>query len=315
MKEAREFWRWLIEEGSTRVDKQDKKKGLRENTAKQRLRFARSFFEQAVEDELIQRNPFKAKGLKTAQTAAEKEYVTIAEIDKVIEHCPTPEWQLLFALVRSVPTRIPSEIEELTWADVDWEESKILIHSPKTRHLGKSARWVPIFPSLRKYLEPAFEEARAASETGAIRETRVFPTLATNTNPSTTAKKIVKRAKLERWPDSTWCNFFNSLRASTETDLMDKYGLRKACQWAGNNPATAMKNYALVRKTDFVDAGEAQKADAKSDAIETVDAKSDAEPASVTEQKPNEKSTEENLRSLPCSEVGAEGLEPPTLSV
>ena len=96
---------------------------------------------------------------------------------------------------------------------------------------------------------------------------------------------------------------------------MDKWGLRKACQWAGNNPATAMKNYALVRKTDFVDAGEAQKVDAKSDAIDAVDAKSDAEPASVMEQNPNEKSTEGNQRSLPCSEVGAEGLEPPTLSV
>ena len=42
--------------------------------------------------------------------------------------------------------------------------------------------------------------------------------------------------------------------ASAETDLMDEFGLRKACQWAGNSPATAMKNYALVRKTDFVDA-------------------------------------------------------------
>ena len=45
-------------------------------------------------------------------------------------------------------------------------------------------------------------------------------------------------------------NFFNSLRASTETDLMDEHGLRRACQWAGNSAATAMKNYALVRKSD-----------------------------------------------------------------
>ena len=39
------------------------------------------------------------------------------------------------------------------------------------------------------------------------------------------------------------------------TDLMDEYGLRRACQWAGNSARTAMKNYALVKKTDFTDSG------------------------------------------------------------
>ncbi len=32
-----------------------------------------------------------------------------------------------------------------------------------------------------------------------------------------------------------WSNFFNSLRASAETDLMDSHGFRLACRWAGNN--------------------------------------------------------------------------------
>ena len=80
-------------------------------------------------------------------------------------------------------------------------------------------------------------------------------------------------------------SFFNSLRASTETDLMDKHGLRPACQWAGNSAATAMKSYALVRKTDFTDArySAVNKSDAKSDALNASDAKSDAEPASTQE--------------------------------
>ena len=136
-----------------------------------------------------------------------------------------------------------------------------------------------------------------------------------NTNPGTTAKKIVKRAKLEQWPDSTWSNFFNSLRASTETDLMDQYGLRRACQWSGNSATTAMKNYALVRKSDFEDVGTIGKSDAKSDAILAGDAKSDAESASVMKQNPNKKRTAENHRSLQCVSVGVEGLEPPTPSV
>ena len=88
---------------------------------------------------------------------------------------------------------------------------------------------------------------------------------------------------------------------------MDEFGIRKACQWAGNSAATAMKNYALVRKTDFTDA--------RYSAVNKSDAKSDAESASMVEQKPHKKSTIENGRSLPCMTVGVEGLEPPTLSV
>ena len=223
----------------------------------------------------------------------------------MIEHCPTLEWKLLFALARTIPTRVPSEIEELTWGDVDWENNTLLIHSPKTRKIGKSARLAPILPTLKTRLEEAFHQPTEAGEL------YVFPTLRLNSNPGTSAKKFVTKAKQE-----VWSNFFNSLRASAETDLMDEFGLRKACQWAGNSPATAMKNYALIRKTDFVDAGDrASKVDAKSDAIDAPDAKSDAESASTEEQKPNEKRTAENGRSLQCVSVDDIGLEPTTSSM
>ena len=82
-----------------------------------------------------------------------------------------------------------------------------------------------------------------------------------------------------------------------------------------------MKNYALVRKTDFVDAGDrASTADAKDasgagDSASKVDAKSDAEPASTEEQKTNEKRTAENGRSLQCVSVDDIGLEPTTSSM
>lgn len=93
------------------------------------------------------------------------------------------------------------------------------------------------------------------------------------------------------------------MRASAETDLMDKYGLRQACSWSGNSASTAMKNYALVRKSDFEDVGMAGKCAAESDAILA------AESASVTERKPHKKSTVENGNSLPRISVGDIGLE------
>ena len=143
------------------------------------------------------------------------------DVDRIIDHCPTDEWKLLFALVRSVPTRIPSEIQDLTGSDIDWEQNTILIHSPKTRHLGTSARFVPIFETFEPLLSKAFDDALEG-------ENYVFPGLRLHTNLGKIAGDVLTKAKLRVWP-----KFFNALRASTETDLMDEYGLRRACQWAG----------------------------------------------------------------------------------
>ena len=148
--------------------------------------------------------------------------------------------------------RIPSEIRELTWSDVDFEENKILIHSPKTRHIGKSARLVPIFIEFKELLETSFEMAKEG-------EQYIFPKLRRHTNLGKIGGDIVERAKVK-----VWSNFWNSIRASAETDLMDQFGLRRACMFSGNSPATAMKNYALVRKEDYDDSG--IRSDAKSDA-------------------------------------------------
>ena len=164
---------------------------------------------------------------------------------------------------------------------------------------------VPIFDSFRPYLEQAFDAAVDG-------ELYVFPTLRLNTNPGTSAKKIVIKAKQELWK-----NFFNSIRASAETDLMDEFGLRRACQWAGNSPATAMKNYALTRNTDFKDEGKSvRKSDAKSDAINARDAKSDAARDSTRENggsgTPTKKALSSMLRADSANSVDDIGLEPTT---
>ena len=224
-------------------------------------------------------------------------------------------------LCRRVPVRVPSEVREFTWDDVDWDNNQILIHSPKTRRIGKSARLVPIFPDVRKCLE----ELMSSDETA---KGYVFSKLRKDTNPGTMAKKIVRKAEVDPWK-----NFFNSLRATAETDLMDEYGLRRACQWAGNSAGTAMKNYALVKKTDFTDSGTnitlenvesndqkpAPKCDAKSDAINDFDAKSDAESSSTDS---HEFASNQVKNALPqnhlegqCVLVDDIGLEPTTSSM
>ena len=104
-KDGREFWRWLRDKNA---------ENLAENTAKQRLRYARAFFELAIEDELVAINPFKARGLSVSQTAAEKVYVESNIVQQIIDKCPDDEWKLFFAMVRTVPMRIPVSYTHLT---------------------------------------------------------------------------------------------------------------------------------------------------------------------------------------------------------
>ncbi len=117
-----------------------------------------------------------------------------------------------------------------------------------------------------------------------------------------------------------------SLRASAETDLMDVYGLRRACQWAGNSAATAMKNYAQVRSTDFDDAGAAgtgkwaiPNTTPNAPPNLSDDAKCAAVPAgSVSQDAAKNAGNPAFIENVPTGTlvpVGDEGLEPPTSSV
>ncbi len=248
-RDADEFCRWLRNQhladrpdSDSDSDNQSKKRKARKlgnNTIAKRISVIRQMFNRGIDLDLLTKNPFKAK--RTTQTPAKKSYVEWSTITKVIEHCPSAEWKLLFAMSRSIPIRLPSEIRELKWTDVDFEGGKILIRSPKTAGAGKDSRLVPVMAKFRDYLL----QLRSESDVGGA--VYVFRTLRTHTNLSTTARKFVAKAGLKAWD-----KFWNTLRASALTDLLDSHGIRLGCMFAGNSPAIAMRNYALVRSEDFV---------------------------------------------------------------
>ncbi len=128
---------------------------------------------------------------------------------------------------------------------------------------------------------------------------------------SPTARKYVEKAAVPNWD-----KFWNSFRASAACDLMDEFGLRKSCAWMGHSAAVALKNYNLTKATDFQDAGVAnQAASGDENADKNSNANSNAAPArtianSETVVKENDANTLVNAVLM-----GAEGLEPPTLSV
>ncbi len=227
-KDAIDFYNWM------RTTKK-----LGENTARRKLGRSREMFLEALEQGIISENPFKTRKLKVAVGAANKVYIDEATVNEVIEHCPTTEWKLLFVFARYVGCRIPSEIQDLTWDDVNVDKGTILIKSPKTKRYGKGERLVPIFPEIAGLLSKQWSEAQEG-------DTHVFSKLRNHTNLGTTAKRYVKAAGILPWSD-----FWNTLRASRETDLMDSHGPNDACRWIGNTLAVAAKHYQLMKKEAY----------------------------------------------------------------
>ena len=167
---------------------------------------------------------------------------------KVLEACPDAEWEMLFALARFGGLRNPSETLLLTWDDIDFDRSRITVHSPKTkRYEGKDTRVIPLFPELRPYLEAAFNQRETelgrppSSADYLIARYRVR-----GVNLRTQLERIIKEAGLKAWP-KLWQN----LRASRATELAAEYPAHVAAAWLGHSTLVAQKHYWQVTDADF----------------------------------------------------------------
>jgi len=121
-------------------------------TIARRCSMARTFFRDALKRKLIDSNPFEDIGSGPKSNPARQRFIDQPTIEKVIAGCPDAEWRLLVAFSRYAGLRIPSEACLLRWRDVDWNEGRLTIHSPKTEHhAGKGSRAIPLFGELRRY--------------------------------------------------------------------------------------------------------------------------------------------------------------------
>jgi len=217
------------------------RRGLRATTIHKRLGHARQMLEDAVRLGHVAANPWKHVRQRSGDPSERRAYVTIADAERVIDHCSNVLWKLLVALARFGGLRVLSEAFSLTWGDVDWERGRLSVPSPKTEHLGKPHRVIPPFPLLRPHLEAAFEQAPEGS-------VYIFPddwrARATGNdgwagaNMRTTFAKIVRRAGVELWP-----RLWHSLRASCESDLAQSFPLATVTKWLGNTPGVALRHY------------------------------------------------------------------------
>jgi|HubBroStandDraft_6_1064221.scaffolds.fasta_scaffold37911_3 integrase len=212
------------------------------NTVRKRCGIAKQFFKSALRQKLVPENPFKDLVSVVRESDQARDYfITREEADKVLEACPNAQWRLLFALSRHGGLRCPSEHLALRWDGVNWESGRMLVHSPKTaHHPGGDARWVPIFPELRPYLDECWEQAEEKAEF-VITQYRDA-----TQNLRTQLEKIIQRAGLTAWP-----KLWHNLRSSRQTELEETFPSHVVCAWLGNSPQVARRHYLRVTDDHF----------------------------------------------------------------
>lgn len=239
---------------------------LSDSTVRKRCGFAKQMLQTAVKDRLIERNPLQ--GLKVAAVGNKKRqyFVTQAEAQKVLDACPNAEWRACFALARYGALRIPSEIQDLKWEDIDWANNRFRVHATKTEHHdGDGDRVVPLFPEVQDALECLWD---AATE-GAI---YVLPNIRLLTNVNPQLGRIIENAGLKVWP-KRWQN----LRATRATELEREFPSHVVTGWCGHTERIAEQHYWMTTEDDFEKASTMRAANALQKGAETERSEGNAE--------------------------------------
>ena len=220
--------------------------GLSENSIRRQIGIARQFFNDAVDADIIPKNPFRGQSVSVQANEAKFYFVTPDEIQAVLNVCPNADWRLIFGLARFGGLRCPSEVLRLKWEDVDFERLRFTVHSSKKeKHTDKGIRIVPMFPELQKLFQDSFDQARPGAVYCVDRYRK-----GQNLGPQ--AKRYIKKAGLKVWP-----KIFQNCRSSRETELFKQTGNIKAvCKWIGNSPTVALEHYAQVTEADMRKAAE-----------------------------------------------------------
>ena len=217
--------------------------GRAKATANKWTRYAREFFTAAYKRGLMPTNPFAhIKGLAVVGNPARRMFIPVAEIEKLMEAIPCPQFRLIVALARFGGLRCPSETLSLSWSDVNWEKDRLIVRASKTEHHSDGGvRVVPIFKELRPYLETVWENA----EFGVSHVITRYR--ASNTNLRTQLVRWILQAGLEPWPKP-----FQNMRASRATELADQFPSHVSAKWLGHTEGIADEFYRSVTDEHYL---------------------------------------------------------------
>jgi len=214
--------------------------GQSEGTVRKHTRNAKSKFAAAVECGLIPSSPFRR--LQSAVLAAKREYLGVAESERILDELPDVHWRTLWGLARYAGLPCASKTHRLTWADVDFDKGRLRVHSVKTeRFEAHRERVVPMPPRLRELLLNPFSAAPAESA-------QVLTVGKTKSDRHARLRAAIQRARLAPVP-----RVLQVAHQSAETDWARTYPQHAASVWLGHSVAARVKHYLTVTD-DLLDA-------------------------------------------------------------
>ncbi|GAA4455850.1 hypothetical protein GCM10023156_30540 [Novipirellula rosea] len=240
--EAERWHRWMMDA--------DKGPGLSPNTAGQHVKRCRQMMKEAIDDRLIESNPFKGIKIDLRSDTSKNRFVDEQMATTILDACPDQEWRTIFALARFGGLRCPSEVLRLRWSDIQWERGRFKVTAPKTERYGKGERIVPLWPELRAELDDLSTLAEPGlgcpSDAYVIRRYRD-----SEANLRTTFNKIVERAGVGVFPKP-----FMALRASRRTELerTGRFANHVLNDWFGHSGAIAETHYLQTTEADYTEA-------------------------------------------------------------
>jgi len=215
-------------------------KTLGENGKRTHIGVAKMFLNAAKRRKLVDENPFEFQKASLVLDRSRDFFLTRANALKIIDACPDSQWRLIVALWRFAGLR-KMEIFHLRWEHVLWDQGRMLVTIPKTKHHeGKGSRFVPIGDIL-PWLEKEFHDAPEGSQRLITRFTE------SNVNLAKPFEKIITAAGLTIWP-----KLIQNLRASCETDWLDSgIPAHVVAKWIGHSVKVQNDNYAQVDDHHF----------------------------------------------------------------
>lgn len=220
---------------------------LSANTAGQNIKRCRQMMRSALDDGLIESNPFLGVKIDLSSDETKNRFIDGKTAIAILESCPDQEWRCIFALARFGGLRCPSEVLALRWTDIVWDRGRFKVRSSKTARYGKGERVVPLFPELLAELQSLYDLVLPGVNVPL--DSYVIQTYrSTETNLRKALHRIGDNAGVEKWPKP-----FMALRASRRTELerSGQFANHVLNDWFGHSGAIAETHYLQTTEDDF----------------------------------------------------------------
>jgi len=245
--EAHLYRRWLDQRRIKKTKANPQGTPLAENTKRKHMDNAKVFFNGAKRRGFILVNPFEYQVSSTKPNRERDFELTRTDTEHIIEFCPDAEWRLLVSLWRYAGLR-KMEVFQLTWGDVLWDQGKMRVQIPKTKHHeGKDIRYVPL-RDIQQYLQEVFQSQLPKGSTAIPADHPIITRFSdSNSNLDKPFKAILHRAGLVPWP-----KLFQNMRASCETEWLDEgHPAHVVAAWIGHSVKVQRDSYAQITDGHF----------------------------------------------------------------